>query len=123
MDERRVNWTVIEKFEKNGIVVEVSESDARRPRYTARIGWKGEHNTMPHLRFFVEGQGKVRVSPISAIVAELLAQAEKFVEARAQVNEDKYIEERLERETRQVEREGKKRRSSGYKGHGKGAGQ
>jgi hypothetical protein len=113
------NWKVIKEFEENGILVEVSASDGYRPRYTVRVGRRGERGTIPFLQLFVEGQGKVRVRPVADIVARLLDEAEKHVEDLAQQWENEYLEQRIAREDRQVQKEGKKRKSSGYKGHGK----
>jgi hypothetical protein len=120
MNERpKISWTIIKEFEENGILVEVSMSDGYRPRYNVRVGRRGERGTIPFLQLRVEGQGKVRVIDVSETVAKLLYAAQEFVEGRVQEHEDKFIAERIERESRQVEREGKKRRPSGYKHHGR----
>jgi len=119
MNERsKISWTIIKEFEENGILVEISESSAYRPQYNVRVGRRGERGTIPFLQLRVEGQGKVRVVDVSETVAKLLSEAQKFVEDRAQDREDKFIAERIERESKQVEREGKKRRPSGYRHHG-----
>lgn len=114
----RSTWTVIKEFEADGILVEVSSNDSPRPRHTVRVGRRGERGTIPFLPLFIEGQGKVRVVSVAETVAKLLVEAQNFVEERAQAIEDEYLAERISRESRQVEREGKKRRSSGYKNHG-----
>ncbi len=115
-DKPKLNWNVVKEFEENGILVEVSASDATRTRYTVRIGRRGERGSIPFLPLYTIGQGKVSVVSVVETVSKLLLQAEKFVEEQAQVQEDAYLSERIERESRQVEREGKKRRGPQYKG-------
>lgn len=120
---KRPVWTVVQSFELEGtdLVVEVSQNDAPRPRYSYRVGKKGERGTIPFIQVFTEGQGTIRVVSTAAKVAELIAQAEEFVRQKVQEHEDAYIERRIEREMRQVEKEGKKRRPSGYKQRGRPA--
>lgn len=116
-DRRKVNWSVVKDFELNGIVVEVSASDTERPRYSVRIGRRGERGTVSFVPLYIEGQGKVRVTSIVDTMSKLLQEAQEFVEEQAQTHEDEYIAKRIERETREAARDGKKRRSSGYKQH------
>jgi len=113
----KIAWSVVKEFEENGIVVEVSVSDTRTPRYNARVVRRNERGAIPFLQLRTEGQGKVRIVSIAKTVEKLLSEAEQFVESEVQKIEDAYIDQRIERESRQVEREGKKRRP-GYKQHG-----
>lgn len=119
-DRPKLNWSVIETLEEEGIAVEITRSDGYRPRYAVRVGRKGERGVIPFLPMFIKGQGKIHVVTIASTVEKLLIEAEKLVEGLAQQHEDEYIEQRIAREARQVEKEGKKRKSSGYK-HGKDA--
>ena len=112
---RSVSFDGQAHLEENGILVEVSANDAPRQRYTVRVGRRGERGSIPFLPLFIQGQGKVHVVPVAETVAKLLGEAQEFVTERAQADEDAYIARRLERETPQAEREGKKRRSPGYK--------
>lgn len=116
-DQRKINWSVVKEIESDGIVLEVSASDGRRPRYSVRIGRRGERGLVSFVPLFIKGQGKVQVVSIVETVSKLLIDAQGFVEEQAQKAEDQYIEERISREARGVEKDGKKRRSSGYKHH------
>ncbi len=114
-DSYKPNWSVIRDFERDGVLVQVSASDARRPRYTVRVGRRGERGIIPFLQCYIVGQGKVSVRPIATVVYELLAEAETFVQGLAQEHEDKYLAEKIQHEERGATRDGKKRRPSGYK--------
>ena len=108
----RLVWKEIKELEENGVLVVVSASDGTRPRYNVRVGRRGERGVIPFLPLFVKGQGKVHVTPIADTISRLVCEAEKFVEGLAQDDEDKFIEARMARESKQVEREGKKRRTA-----------
>lgn len=112
------NWSVVKEIEEDGIVVEISSNDAQRPRYNVRIYRPGERGPIPFLQLRTEGQGQIQIVSLVPTVTKLLAQAEEFAREQAQIREDEYIEKRTAREAREVAREGKKRRSSGYKQHG-----
>lgn len=114
-------WTVVKELEENGVLVEVSKSDAYRPRYAIRVGRRGDKGLVPFLPLFIEGKGKITVNSPADTAAKLMKEAAEFVREEAQKAEDEYIEQRIARELKQVEREGKKRRPSGYKQHGRSA--
>jgi hypothetical protein len=112
--DKKPSWTVVKEFEESGVLVEVSASDTARSRYSIRIGRRGERGAMPFLPLYLQGQGSVRVVSVAQTIEKLVRLAEDFVREEAQKKEDEYIEQRIARETRQVEREGKKKRG-GYK--------
>ncbi len=116
---KKINWSVVETFEdgEGGLVVEVSASDAPRPRYNFRVGRRGERGLIPFIPVFTEGQGSIRVVSSVEKLGLLIERAEEFVREKVQAHEDEYVARRIEREMKQVAREGKKRRPSGYKQH------
>ena len=116
-DRPKITWKVVKEFEEEGILVQVSASETARPRYTMRVGRRGENGVIPYLPVFTEGQGCVRVRSVVDTVGRLLDLAEIYVQGEAQKNEDAWIAARIEREEKGVVRDGKKRRPA-YKQHG-----
>lgn len=116
MDIRpKITWKIVKEFEENSVVVQVSASDTARPRYTYRIGRRGENGLIPYLQAFVEGQGAVKVRSLVDTIAKLLDEAEQYVQIEAQRAEDEWIAKRIERDERGAARDGKKKRKAGYK--------
>mgnify|MGYP001614709728 CR=1 FL=1 len=115
-DRPKITWKVVKEFEEEGILVQVSASETARPRYTMRVGRRGENGVIPYLPVFTEGQGSVRVRSVVDTVGRLLDLAEIYVQGEAQKNEDAWIAARIEREEKGVVRDGKKRRPA-YKQH------
>jgi len=114
----KINWKVVHELEEEGVLVQVSASDSRRPRYTIRIGRRGESGVISYLQAFVEGQGSVRVRSLIPVVTRLLTAAEDFVQIEAQRVEDEWIAEQIARDERGVQRDGKKRPPrAGYRDH------
>lgn len=110
LNRPKIAWETAREFEEAGIVVQISASDGRRTRYSVRVGKRGENGIIPFLPLFLEGQGEVRVVSVVNTIASLLTKAEAYVQERAQDEEDLFIQQKIDREQRGVERDGKKKR-------------
>jgi hypothetical protein len=122
-DKVKVDWIEDRVFERDGIKVVVQKLPLRWPRYSVFVGVdKGEHVSrfMP-LRS--SGQGRITVDRISNTVAELLLEAEEYVQGELQYLEDTKIERVQDREFTHLMKEKPRGRRglSGGPGSGKTA--
>lgn len=109
---RKRNWTIVKEFkhDETGILVAVSKSDDKRPRYSMLVGRKlekpeagGRNMIAPHIPFFVNAHhGHVtETSNYVPIISKLVADASQWITGQAQVDVDAYMVAKIEREKKQ----------------------
>lgn len=106
MNERKertaLDWTTVEKFEKNGIALRVNRLGHLR-RFSFEIGLPNERGLARFFPVVIEGKGKLSVVSLSETVRSLFIEAEEYVLAEAQKIEDEIMDRRLEFEQKQLD--------------------
>ena len=99
-----MKWSHARDFTDNGYCVRVQRSDSTpRPRYSLSMGRvPPDGRFIPFVGIFVQTErGKVTITPIDAVFARLLAEAQSWIEGLCQEKED---ELRIEREEKEANR-------------------
>ncbi len=102
-----VEWKWVKDFEDDiGLLVRVTESQQFRPRYSMEIGKMGHENKLlRHIGVMSEGQGKIRLThDLGYRISELMKEAQRWIEEKMQANEDRFIEEKANREKAEMDR-------------------
>jgi hypothetical protein len=95
-------WVNVKMFSKDGLSVQVEMLDGWRPRYRVRLGALRGEDFLPTILVRLEGQGKVQIHRVQDTVSALLTEAEDWVHNEAQHRENQILEERIVKETKQV---------------------
>jgi hypothetical protein len=118
MNTERVNrttpeWREAKRFEEDGLAVIVEMQDGFRPRYSLRIAQVRGGKVLPFLPVEVRGSFQITLKPLAGPIHALLLKAEEWIqtEAGSRVNED--IDRRIERETKQVNKDRPQTRTTG----------
>lgn len=109
-DRPKIEWSIVQVFEKDGIAVQVTSSGGNRPRFSLSVGRYAASHTAEaparftgHIGIFTEGQGTLSLrAPLFAVIGNLVAQAESWILAQAQTYEDEFLEQRTQKESRQA---------------------
>jgi hypothetical protein len=97
-NEFRAEWAVDKTFEEGSVLVLVSKSNHRSPRYQIEVSFRGTNGPVRSYRPYTQkSNGKVTFDLLAPIVARLYAEAENYVADMFQLAEDEWIEKQISR--------------------------
>lgn len=108
-ERKQINWTDCADFKENvgsvELIVRVSKSSEFVPKYSIKVGrllqdGSGSNN----IPISTQGQGRVDITRVGAVLAKLIKDAEDYIHNEAQYREDEVIEVRQAREQRGVKK-------------------
>ena len=111
------NWIKDRVFENNDFVVLVSKLPLRRPRFSINIGMRRGENLqkfMP-IQSTGHGLGKVAVKPFASPLYQMLIEVQDYIQSELQRVEDEELEFKLQKETRQMNKD-KPKQTAGLSG-------
>jgi len=119
-EQQAMTWVKVKEFEEKGIVISVSCLHLRKPRFSYEVGVRVNGGKFG--RFFpvlAQGQGRIEIVPTETdVLTKLIGEAQAWIKSQYQEAEDAAIEQRIQREQSQVNRD-KPRHKPGIKTLGK----
>jgi hypothetical protein len=103
MAETDRTWVVVHEIRKEDYVARVSRKGRRQYNVEILREYKlqetGEVRTSKFFPVWIDGRGKLEIRRPSTLVLGLMVEAEDWILAQAQLDEDSFIESRIQNET------------------------
>ena len=91
-------WTKDATFEDGPVIVTVSKSNHRSPRYSIQVEFKGAHNPVRSFRpQFERKDGQVTIERALAQVSSEFAKAEDYIQKKMQEAQDEWVRQQERR--------------------------
>jgi hypothetical protein len=100
----RPEWREVHRIEHEGVVVAVEMLVSIRPSYTIRVGFKRDDHVVSYIPVQVSGGFHVKVAPVDEMVTVATAKAREWIAGDAAQRFSSDIEKRIERETKEANR-------------------